>query len=335
MLKRFFSIILLLSVFSACKYESESFGDFEKVFVFSDSLMFSKVQTELEQVFDHYVYTPHSEKTFYLEYQSLNALRTYQKRRNIMFLVLLDGKDEVSKYIDQILTPQVKAAVAEGKVFYIFKENLFTQDQMGIILVARDVATMQQNLVAYGDDIFNQLDDYHFRRLERIMFLRGEQTALEEYFLNNLGWKIRVQHDYYIVKESEDGNFVWLRRFKPDRNLFVYRFKGDSSMLNEEYVTNVRDSLSKIYFEGDSVSAEDTYAVSDMFKGKPALTMIGVWQNHQHYLGGPFKSYTFYDKNSAYIYMIDMMVTAPGKRKKPFLDQLDTMARTFTLKSEI
>ena len=204
-----------------------------------------------------------------------------------------------------------------------------------MILIARSPDDLRQNIKAYSDDIFNQMDEYHFRRLERLMFLRGEQTALEEYFINNLGWKIRVQHDYHIVKESEDGSFVWLRRFKPDRNLFVYRFKGDTTMLNEEYLTAVRDSLGKVHFEGDSVSKEDTYAINTTFKGKPAITLIGVWQNHRHYIGGPFKSYTFYDKNTDNLYMVDIMVTAPGKRKKPFLDQLDTIARTFTLKSEL
>ena len=91
MLKRFFSVVIIVFIFYGCSYESESFGDFEKIYVFSDSLIYKTVQTELEQVFDHYVYTPHSEKSYYLEYQGFEALSRYQKRRNLIFLVLLDG----------------------------------------------------------------------------------------------------------------------------------------------------------------------------------------------------------------------------------------------------
>ena len=57
---------LLVCFLASCDYESESFGDFEKIFVFTDSLIYENVRPELERVFDHFVYTPHSELSFYL-----------------------------------------------------------------------------------------------------------------------------------------------------------------------------------------------------------------------------------------------------------------------------
>jgi hypothetical protein len=320
-------------IWSACNYQSDSYGDFEKIFVIGDTLLYSEVKTDLEQVFDNYIYTPHSEKSFYLEYKNLQVLNDYNKRRNLLFLVLLNGEDETSKYIDNLLSPEVKNAVREGTLFYIFREDLFTRNQMTIILIAKDKAVLKSNLTAYKDAIFNEMNEYHFKRLHKIIFQKAEQVALEEYFWNNLGWKIRIQHDYHIVKESESGDFVWLRRFKPDRNIFVHRFDGQASDLNEEFLISVRDSLSKIHFAGDRVSKKDNYSKNEEFNGYPALTMMGVWQNDTHYIGGPFKSFTVYHEPSGKLYMIDMMVTAPGKRKKPFLDQLETMARTFKIKS--
>ena len=164
------------------------------------------------------------------------------------------------------------------------------------------------------------------------MFFKGEQTELEDYIATNYGWKIRIQHDYYLVKESEDGNFIWLRRLDPDRSLFVYRFKAkgldreDSGWLIEK-----RDSLGTIYFESDSVSKEDSYMVNTEFCGFPAVKLIGIWQNHKLFIGGPFRTYAFFDPEQKYIYMVDILVTAPDKRKKPYLDQLEVMANTFRL----
>jgi len=324
-----FSLLLL---FSSCKYESASFGDFEKIYVIADSTLYKSVKPELEQVFDNYVYTPHSEKSFYLEYLNINSLNNYNKRRNLLFLVLLDGKDETSQYINRLLSDEVKQAIRQGNIFYIYRENFLTQDQMGIILIGNDETTIRNNLLTFKDEIFDEMDAYYFKRLEKIMYLNAEQVALADYFWENLGWRIRIQHDYHVVKESDSGNFVWLRRFKPDRNIYIYRFKGDSSALNEDNIVNIRDSLGVVYFEGDSVSREDTYAKFENFKKYPALTLTGVWQNHKHYIGGPFKLYALFDKSSGQIYMIDMLVTAPGERKKPFLDQLDVMGRTFTIK---
>ncbi len=322
----------LLILFSSCKYESSSFGDFEKIYVIADANLYKNVKPELEQVFDNYVYTPHSENSFYLEYLNINSLNNYNKRRNLLFLVLLDGKDETSQYINRLLSDEVKQAISQGNIFYIFREDFLTQDQMGIILIGNDETTIRHNLLTYKDEIFDEMEAYYFKRLEKIMFLKAEQVVLADYFWENLGWRIRIQHDYHVVRESDSGNFVWLRRFKPDRNIYIYRFKGDSSALNEDNIINIRDSLGVVYFEGDSVSREDTYAKFEYFKEYPALTLTGVWQNHKHYIGGPFKLYALFDKSTGQIYMIDMLVTAPGERKKPFLDQLDVMGRTFTIK---
>jgi len=335
MLRKTYNLILvvslLLTVWTACNYQSDSYGDFEKIFVFGDTMLIGGMRTNLEQVFDNYIYTPHSEKSFYLEHKDLEKLNDYNKRRNLLFLVLLDGKDETSKYIDNILSPEVKEAVQEGKLFYIFREDLFTRNQMVIILIGKNEEVLKNNLIAFKDEIFNEMNEYHFKRLNTIIFQKAEQVALEEYLRDNLGWQIKIQHDYHIVKESESGNFVWLRRFKPDRNIFIYNFPGDISDLNEEYLVSVRDSLSLVHFEGDRVSKDDNYAKNEDFNGYPALTMMGVWQNDTHYIGGPFKSFTLYHEPSGKLYMIDMLVTAPGKRKKPFLDQLETIARTFTI----
>jgi hypothetical protein len=65
------------------------------------------------------------------------------------------------------------------------------------------------------------------------------------------------------------------------------------------------------------------------FRGKETKKLTGIWQNHQHYLGGPFRTYAFADSTQKYIYLIDISITAPGERKKPYLTQLEIMANTF------
>ena len=63
----------------------------------------------------------------------------------------------------------------------------------------------------------------------------------------------------------------------------------------------------------------------------PAIQLTGVWQNDRETrpAGGPFRSYGFYDLNTQRLYLVDMAVFAPGKKKLPYLRQLDVMAQTF------
>jgi hypothetical protein len=332
-LKRVLLNLVLISqaiyVVPGCDYKPTSFGDFEKIVVFADSTLYNQVRTELEQTFDQFIYTPHSERSFYLDLQPLRMLDTYQSRRNLLFIGLLDGQDQVSKFVNTVLSDNVQKSIMNGEVFEIFKEDLFASEQEVMFFTASDIGNLKKNLSDRKDIIFSQLNTSYFQRLEYAMFLKGEQFVIEEYLVKEYGWKIKLQHDYQIVKEEKDKSFVWFRRLNPDRCLFVYRFPFRN--LDEEglWLYHTRDSLATVYFEGDSIDKEDTYIQFIEFLGKKAKKLTGIWQNHQHYIGGPFRTYAFADENEKYMYLIDISTTAPGHRKKPYLDQLEVLANSF------
>jgi hypothetical protein len=336
--KAFFSqllnILLLFSILS-CDYKPASYGDFAKVIVFADSTLYTQVLPELEQTFDQFLYTPHSEKSFYLDLQPLELIDTYETRRNLLFMGLINGKDRVSKFLDNALSAKIKKRVENSEIFEIFQDNLFATEQEVIFLTAVDPQMLKQQLSDRKDIIFNRLHESYMRRMQNAMFLKGEQFVLEEYLIKEYGWKIRIQHDYRIVKESKDKNFVWFRRLNPDRSLFVYRFPYKKSDDERKWLYHMRDSLTTVHFEADSIDNEDTYLQIVPFRGQPTPKLTGVWQNHRHYIGGPFRTYVFADSTKTYMYLIDISVTAPGERKKPYLDQLDIMANTFQFVDQI
>ena len=79
------------------------------------------------------------------------------------------------KYIDNLLSDEVKAAVQDGKLFYIFREDLFMRNQMVIILIGKNEETLKNNLTAYKDEIYEEMNEYHFKRLNTIIFQKAEQ----------------------------------------------------------------------------------------------------------------------------------------------------------------
>ncbi len=312
-----------------CDQKTGSEGEFDHIIVFSDSTLFVQINPLLEQVFDQFIYTPHTERSFLFKWRPLHLLDSYKKRRNILFISTLDGNDFVSEYINKMLSPEVQDKIKDREIFEIFVDDIFCLDQVGIILCAANENQLKQNLETNSQKIFDRLEEYHFQRLNSVIYSEDEQYDLEDYLSKNFGWKLRVPYSYQIVTESSDGNFIWLKRPDPGRNIFVYRFKADSSAIAENRIINLRDSLSAVYFEDDSVLVEDTYTVQTKFLNYPALKLVGVWQNHNLILGGPFRTYTFYDPITSYVYIIDFSVLAPGKRKKPYLDQLEVIVQTF------
>ncbi len=322
-------LALTAILFTACDYKRSSYGDFERIIVFADSLLYRTVRPQVEQVFDEFVYTPVMEKSFYTDWKPLRDLDVFQQRRNLIFIADLSSNDMVSSYIKKMVQPEILAKAENGEVFQIYTEDLFAREQFVIILLAKNAQVLRENLIAQKENLFERMDRYHMERLERAMFLEGEQTALEEYLADKYGWKLRIQYDYNLIMEREAEQLVWFKRLQPERSLMVFRLKAEELPRDERWLFNLRDSLAAEYFEGDSISTDDTYSFRVDFNGRSAWKLMGVWQNRKRILGGPFHTYAFHDNESGYIYIIDLHVTAPGKRKKPYMDQLEVMARSF------
>jgi hypothetical protein len=330
--------LLFLLIICGCNHKSYSIGDFESIIVFSDSILFEKMQPVLEKTFNQYIYTPHSEKSFFLNLVSIQHLNQLKRRRNLLFLGLLGGEDTASKYIQKMLSPELKKALENGEIFYIFKEDLFAINQMSIILTAADTVQLYQKIDQYHQDIYEILEEYNLRRLSTLLYVDGRQENLEHYLADLYGFKFDIPLDYYLIKETPDSNFIWLKRLRPDRNLVVYRFKGTDFPTDEKKLFDLRDSLSYEHFQGDRVNREDSYLKRVPFNAQEAVKLVGLWENLDPKaggpIGGPFRSYVFADKKNKWIYFIDISVTAPGQWKKPFLDQLEVLAASFQLVSK-
>ena len=326
------SLLVMLILFG-CDTQRSSVGDFDHIIVFSDSTLYAEILPNLNQIFDKFIYTPHSERSFLHKRVPLNLIDSYKNRRNIILIGLLNQNDPVSEYVKKMLSPEIQERIEKGEIFEIFKENLFAYDQLGLIICAKNKKQLVTKLLNQSESIYNKFEDYHFKRLSKILFSSDEQFDIEEFLTNEYGWLIRIPYSYQIVERSRDSNFVWIKRTDPSRSIFLYRTIADKSKIEENWIRNVRDSLATVYFEGDSISFRDTYSIVTELNGTPAMKMVGIWQNHQQILGGPFRTYVIYDKNSGYVYFIDLSVVAPGKRKKPFLDQLEIIAHTFKISS--
>jgi hypothetical protein len=82
------------------------------------------------------------------------------------------------------------------------------------------------------------------------------------------------------------------------------------------------------------VVEDETKAYSINFKGWNAIKLEGTWSNDSLQVGGPFRDITFIDPNLDRIYMLDYYVQAIGKRKVPYLDQLEVLIYTFNVQKE-
>ena len=122
MLKRLFkfliySVLVVIFVQYGCDTKSSSEGDFDQIFVFSDSSLYLEFEDELDKVFDQYVHTPHAEKSFYHKWSPIDLMDIYKKRRNVILVGLLNRNDPISEYVKKILSPDLISKIQNGEIF--------------------------------------------------------------------------------------------------------------------------------------------------------------------------------------------------------------------------
>ena len=324
-----FSVIVAGLFISACDYKPSTIGLQHVVFVFADSLLWLEVKEDVEETFNAYVHTPRLERSFFLSWRPLTKLNSLKKRKNLFFIGTL-GPGEVNDYLRESIPPQFTDDVIKDKSFYFFKDDLFSRGQFSLFMIGQDVASFKRNFAVLKGAIFKQFNKKYFQRLEQKMFELEEQEDQEEYLANFFGYKVRVQHDYFIAHQNLDEKYVWLRRMNPDRWLSIWRVFGDSSIITQDSIIALRNKMTGKYYSGDVVVENETNFEIVSFQNRPTYKMTGTWVNDSLIVGGPFRTYVVPNKKEKAYYLVDIAVMAPTKNKKPYLDQLEVIAGTFS-----
>jgi hypothetical protein len=304
-----------------------------EIAVMADSTDWEAFQGVLRHTFEYVIRTPQPEKTFSLFHVSEKDFNRYSEFRYLLLVATLDSKGRISQIIQNVLTePDVRDGVEEGRYFVFIQKNLWTKDQILVILIGKDVPTLRTQIENNYQMLYDIFDADFKKRLKKEMFERGEKKKLEKYLLDFYGWTLRIQHDYFLMDEFAEDGYLWLRRMYPERWIFIrWIEKGDTTLLNKNWVIEERNRIQRKYSEGERVSDHYLFVFRSEFLGRKAIIMTGLWEQQEKEFGGPFKNYTFYDSLSGRLYMIDLALFAPeySSQKLPFLKRMDIMAHTF------
>ncbi len=338
-------VLFCLVFFLGCQRKPKSYGEGLQIFVVADAPTWEALQAPLRAVFEHSYFTPREEILFRLNWTPPEKFSEVAIRKNLLLVGLLGAEGEISGKVENMLSAAVKSRVEEGTAFVFPKEDPWSKGQHLLVLAGNS----PEQLSAKLKNNANYLYSIFYERLRAAtadkMFKKLEQKDVSEELLEKYGWTIRVQHDYFINIQRQDENFLMIRRSLSGRErwLFVNWIEnGDSSLIDENWLIARRNAMTKKFYQGD-VAYENEHnnyrrVTNVEFAGRPALQIEGLWVNDQDLAkgtGGPFRTYSFYDKGSGRIYIIDIAVWFPQGEKEPFLRQLDIMAHSFKTAADL
>jgi len=277
-------------------------------------------------------YYPTEENIFYINKVSLSEFDRYKFWRN---LIIIGNTGQ--KYIDNLLGEEARKEIKEGSQLFLEKD-LWVRLQTVIVIVGENTKETQNLIDRSGKTVYDILRKEEKERFTKVVYMNGYQENETSEMERLLGASFKLPFGYKLVKNEDD--FLTYSRRNPDR--FITLLSRTGAIKNP---IKFRDSLFNKYFNEDEIFmdsievniGEEKFRSMSLvtldtikFRNTETLKLKGVWFNNKVErgpMGGPFVSY-FFEKEGIW-YFLDGHVFAPGKKKWPFLEEVDIILNTF------
>ena len=280
------------------------------------------------------MYTPQLEPILEVKKIKTTELGVFDRYHNILILGSLQSGSGLKNLFESSLSPEDLEKVKNDSLYLFRREDPWYTPQILIMMVSKDLNTLKNRITENSDYLHTLFKNHVHEVMEEQMFYRLEQVDIEKKLLENYGWMVKVQNDYFIAEEIEESNVVWLRRSNPERWLLVHWVETDDpSMLTNEWCLEKRKWIGTNVYRNERVVEGYTNFERIDFNGRYAIEVRGLWETDDY--GGPFGIFAFFDEPSSRIYLIDMACFARGKTKMEYIHQLTVIAKTFRTKEEL
>jgi hypothetical protein len=300
---------------SCVRVERFGRGDIRELVLVEDRL--EEEGRALERTFGRTFRVPQEESFFKVIHLKPDQFEEYRGYKNV--IILASPTSGTLELFEEAFS-EVDPGIYVGK--NVFGDGDFV---MGILAPKEELlrSFVESELPRIEEAILDRLNRFY----ERKVYYSGRDKKLAGEIREKYGFTLDIPEGWGVVLEEE--NFLSLAKHFPDRFMFVYREETPRS-LDPDAIMDLRDELGRRYYDKDYVEREMTQVEETEFQGQEALRAIGVWQNEEAVMGGPFLFLAFNLENR--FYMIDMAVYAPDKtRKLEYVLRQEIVARTFRL----
>lgn len=325
---RWFLLIPLL--FLACGHLPEGIGSNHEIMVLIDEDQWPRFQSILREVFEKKVFTAQEENVFTIRRGRPEEFDFYKKWKNLILLATFDRPGPTAELMEQFLSPEAREKIARREAYLFTRQNVWARDQEVFFLAAETEGELAQRLQENSAQLFELMENALNIKITRLIYQRGRQQELERRLYQDYGWTLKLPEGYTVIREMSTERFVWLRRQQPQRWIFVHWEESPDVTFTPESCAQWRDWVGERYYDGDQIVQEYALSQEVEFAGRRALQIAGIWENKELLVGGPFRTYCFYDQSTGRRYMVDAAVYAAGTEKEPYLRQVDLIVQTFS-----
>jgi len=233
-----------------------------------------------------------------------------------------------------IIDVNISANIKSPKIW--FGNDVYARPQAYLKIEARNGIEFSELITKNNQKIQAFFKKAEVERLQK-MYKHRFSEKIMKHLRQKFDIRVDVPANYKLETDSTDFSWISFETPNMSQGIFVYSYNyGDTSQFNLNNLLKTRDSFLKTYVPGPRknsyMQTEHEYPVRRTVNvdstGLYSVFMEGLWRMEGDFMGGPFISYSFPDKENNKIICIDAYVYNPKKDKRNFIMQLESIIKT-------
>ncbi len=213
-------------------------------------------------------------------------------------------------------------------------ENLWAEPQVIIKITAPNKDLF---IKTFEDNIETFIEMYDRAERERILtvFSPTSNNKVTAEIAKKFGLKITIPDGFFMAKSETD--FIWVRKEVSEFSQGIIIFREpylDTAQFSKASINARTVRMLKQYVPGSVhesyMTLDETYLVPEPkavngFAADYAIELRGLWDVENDFMGGPYVSYTFAEKESENIITVFGYVYHPNNEKRNLLRQVEAI----------
>lgn len=224
---------------------------------------------------------------------------------------------------------------------FAYQKNVWADPQTVITISAPNKKEVTKLINENGPRLKSILEQAERDRIIRNT-KKYEEPVLRGVVTNNIGGSPFFPNGYNLKKQTED--FIWIsyETTYTNQGILIYSYPYEpGTPLN---LNSIIEKRNKFLAENIPGMFDNSYMITSMEPVSPELKWIeynnrdfaetrGLWEMENDFMGGPFISHSFYDKEGKNIIVLEGFVYAPKYDKRNYLRQIESILYSFEWKA--
>lgn len=235
-----------------------------------------------------------------------------------------------------IVRVQISENIDSAKVVY--QEDVWAAPQLVITLSAYDTESAKKVFEDNKERIIATIEMSERNRVIRNA-KKYQEISLRQMVLEQYGGSPYFPQGYSLKKRSD--HFVWIsyETTYVNQGLFIYTYPWDGGELDSAFATAMRNDVMKANVPG---MRDGSYMTTGtiihpsfkwiQYKGRTFGELRGLWEVENDYMGGPFVSHIYPDRENQRLVVIEGFVYAPKFDKRNYLRHVESILYSFEWK---